>query len=200
MTILNPSPVTGVLETSASPSVRANYVRVAGVVIILLSAGAALLPFLGAISGAVAIGLLLLIAGVVEMLAARLRREVRSLAILAGAATAVAGLLFLSNAGEGLLSSVTVVAAWLLVRAAILFLTSRQAGGSVRMWIWISALTDLVLGLALVAGLSAMSIVVTLFGPAPQIVASFAWVLALSFIATGTLLLEVASCERALPA
>jgi hypothetical protein len=27
-------------------------------------------------------------------------------------------------------------------------------------------------------------------------VATFAWVLALSFVATGTLLLEVASCER----
>ena len=89
MTILNPSPVTGALETSVSQAGRANYIRVAGVVIILLSAGAALLPFLGAISGTVAIGLLLLIAGVVEMLAARLRREARSLAILAGAATAV---------------------------------------------------------------------------------------------------------------
>ena len=39
-------------------------------------------------------------------------------------------------------------------------------------------------------------VVVMLFGPTPTLVASFAWVLALSFVATGALLLEVASCER----
>jgi hypothetical protein len=35
-----------------------------------------------------------------------------------------------------------------------------------------------------------------LFGPTPAIVATFAWILALSFVATGLLLLEVASCAR----
>ena len=185
------------VSPSAGPrAVRADLIRAAGVVILLLSAGAALLPFLGPISGTVAIGMLLLLAGIVEMFAGSLRHQTRSLAILAGAATAAAGLLFLLNDRGQLLSSVWVVAAWLLARAAILFMTSLRSGGSVKMWIRISALTDLGLGLALLAGLSVVSLVVTLFGPAPQIVASFAWVLALSFIATGTLLLEVAGCDR----
>jgi len=177
-------------------STSATYlIRAAGIVIILLSAGAALLPFLGQISGTVAIGMLLLLAGILEMFAGSLRQQTRSLAILAGATTAVAGLLFLLNGRGELLSSVTVVAAWLVARAAILFMASRLSSGSVRMWVRISALTDLVLGLALLAGLSVVGLVVTLFGPAPQVVASFAWVLALSFVATGTLLLEVASSE-----
>ena len=181
--------------STLNPS-RAYLIRAAGIVIILLSAGAALLPFLGPISGTAAIGMLLLLAGIVEMFAGSLRYQTRSLAILAGVTTGVAGLLFLLNARGELLSNVTVVAAWLLARAAILFLTGGLSSGSVKMWIRISALTDLTLGLVLMAGLSVMSIVVTLFGAAPPIVASFAWVLALSFIATGTLLLEVASCEN----
>jgi len=39
-------------------------------------------------------------------------------------------------------------------------------------------------------------LLVTLFGPTPQMVASFAWILAISFVITGMLLLEIASCER----
>ena len=169
--------------------------RAAGVVIISLSGGAALLPFLSPNSGTITIGLLLLLAGIVEMFAASLRGELRGHATLAGATTAVAGLLFLFNAGGELLSNISVVAAWLLARAGILFLTSLLSSGSVRMWTRISALTDLGLGLALVAGFSVVGLVVTLFGPAPEIVASFAWVLALSFVATGALLMEVGSCE-----
>ena len=185
-----------------SPSARGfflgssdNLTRAAGVIIISLSAGAALLPFLSPNSGTVTVGMLLLLAGIAEMFAATLRRELRGHATSAGAATTVAGLLFLFNARGELLSNISVVAAWLLARACILLLTSQLSSGSVRMWIRVSALTDLGLGLALVAGLSVVGLVVTLFGPAPQVVASFAWVLALSFVATGTLLLEVASCE-----
>ena len=56
--------------------------------------------------------------------------------------------------------------------------------------------TDFVLGLVLLIGLSLSTVVVLLFGPTPAVVASFAWIVALSFVATGLLLLEVASCER----
>jgi hypothetical protein len=46
-------------------------------------------------------------------------------------------------------------------------------------------------------GLSVATIVISLFGPTQPLVASFAWVLAASFIVNGLMLLEVASCERA---
>ena len=48
----------------------------------------------------------------------------------------------------------------------------------------------------LILGLHIATFVIALFGDTPPLIASFAWVLALSFVVTGTLLLEVASCER----
>jgi hypothetical protein len=60
----------------------------------------------------------------------------------------------------------------------------------------LSAGMDLVLAVLLVAGLSISAIVVSIFGPTPTLVASFAWVLAASFVVNGMLLLEVASCAR----
>ena len=73
---------------------------------------------------------------------------------------------------------------------------SRRLHGSVRLWTSVASATDFVLALVLLVGLSLSSVVVLLFGPTPAIVASFAWIVALSFVATGLLLLEVASCER----
>jgi hypothetical protein len=142
-----------------------------------------------------AIGILLLTAGAVETIAGTMRHETRALAMIAGAATALAGLMFLFNTSGQLLSSVTVVTIWLFARAAILALTSARAHGRVKAWLQVSAITDTGLGVALLAGLSVMTLVVLLFGPVPQLITSFAWVLALSFLATGTLLIEVASCE-----
>jgi hypothetical protein len=55
---------------------------------------------------------------------------------------------------------------------------------------------DLVLGVVLLFGLSIAPLIVILFGPTPPMVATFAWVLALSLVVTGILLLEVARCER----
>ena len=59
-----------------------------------------------------------------------------------------------------------------------------------------SAATDVALGLLLLVGLSIATLIVTLFGPTTEMVASFAWILAISFVVTGGLLLEIASCER----
>jgi hypothetical protein len=55
---------------------------------------------------------------------------------------------------------------------------------------------DFLLAVLLIAGLSIATIIVSVFGPTPQLIASFAWVLAASFVVNGLLLLEVASCER----
>jgi hypothetical protein len=60
----------------------------------------------------------------------------------------------------------------------------------------LSAGMDFLLAALLVAGLSIATIVVSIFGPTAQLIASFAWVLAASFAVNGLLLLEVASCEK----
>ena len=175
---------------------RPGLLTAAGIAIILLSAGAALLPFVDRISGVRVVGTLLVAAGVVEMFAASLRDQTRFLALVAGAVTTFAGALFLLNPVIKFLPTISIVTAWLIVRSLILGVTTLRAHGSVRMWIAISAATDLALGLLLLVGLSISTLIVTLFGPTPQLVASFAWILAVSFVATGMLLLEIASCER----
>lgn len=177
-----------------SDRTRARGIRVAGIAIILLSAGAALLPA-GKTISADMIGGLLIAAGLIETVAGSLRLKVRPMAMAAGVVTALAGVLFIINPETHFFPMVTPVIAWLLIRSVILAVASRGAGGSVRTWTGLSAGVDLLLAFLLVAGLSISTIVVSLFGPTPELVASFAWVLAASFVANGVLLLEVASCE-----
>jgi uncharacterized membrane protein HdeD (DUF308 family) len=168
----------------------------AGIAIIVLSAGAAALPFVDRVSGVRVVGSLLLASGIVEMLAGTLRHQTKLLAMLAGAVTTLAGALFLLNPVIKFLPTITIVTAWLIIRSLILAVTTVRARGSVRRWIAISAATDFALGLLLLVGLSISTLIVALFGPTPQMIASFAWILALSFVVTGMLLLEIASCER----
>ena len=112
----------------------------------------------------------------------------------AGGVTALAGLLFVINPETHFFPTVTPVIAWLVIRSMILAVASRETGGSVRMWTGLSAGMDFLLAVLLIAGLSISTIVVSVFGPTPELVASFAWVLAASFVVNGMLLLEVASC------
>lgn len=174
---------------------HARATSVAGFAIIALAAGAALLPAEKGISSDV-LGALLLAAGLIEMVAGSLRRETRTLAMSAGGITAAAGVIFLLNSDARFFPTVTIVIAWLVLRAAVLAMTSVEVKSGVRRWTIIAAGTDFALGLIMLIGLSLSTAVVLIFGPTPELVASFAWVLALSFVATGTLLLEVASCER----
>lgn len=174
---------------------RARGLQVAGFAIILLSAGAALLPAEKGVSADV-VGALLVAAGLIETVAGSLRREVRTLAMAAGVITALAGVLFIINPETQLFPNVTLVIGWLILRSFILAYACTHLAGSVRTWMALSAGMDFLLAVLLIAGLSIAAIVVSLFGPTPQLVASFAWVLAASFIVNGMLLLEVAGCER----
>jgi uncharacterized membrane protein HdeD (DUF308 family) len=169
---------------------------IAGVAIILLGTGAAALPFVDRLSGNRVVGSLLLAAGVVEMLGALLRNQTRFLALVAGGVTTLAGALLLTNPLTHFLPTISIVTVWLLARGVVLALSILQVRGSVRRWIAISAATDVALGLLLLVGLSISTLIVSLFGPTPEMIASFAWILAISFVVTGMLLLEIASCER----
>ena len=174
---------------------RARGLRVAGIAIILLSAGAALLPA-GKTIPSDMVGGLLVAAGLIETIAGSMRREARSFAMAAGVVTTLAGLLFILNPETHFFPTVVPIIGWLLVRSVILVLSISQTNGSIRIWTAISAGMDFLLATLLVAGLSISTIVISVFGPTRELVASFAWVLAASFIANGLMLLEVASCER----
>jgi len=173
---------------------RARALRVAGIAIILLAIGAALLPAGKRISSDM-IGGLLISAGMIEAVAGSLRRDVRPYAMAAGGVTALAGLLFIVNPETHFFPTVTPVIAWLFLRSVILAVASRETEGAVRMWTGLSAGVDFVLALLMITGLSISTFVISVFGPTPELVASFAWVLAASFVVNGMLLLEVASCE-----
>jgi uncharacterized membrane protein HdeD (DUF308 family) len=180
-----------------SDAKRATLISLAGIAIILLSAGAALLPATNGLKDSVVIGSLLLAAGILELLAGTLRRELKPFAKAAGAVTALTGLLFILNPTAHFFPTVTLIIVWLVIRSLILAAASRRAADdSVRTWTSLSAGMDFLLALLLVAGLSIATIVISLFGPTPPLIASFAWVLAASFIVNGLMLLEVASCER----
>ena len=179
-----------------SDRAAARGIRVAGFAIIALGVGAALTPASKALSADV-IGALLIAAGLIETIAGSLRRDVRSYAMAAGGVTTFAGLLFVFGSETHFIPTVTPIIAWLLIRSLILAYAATHVRGSVRMWMALSGGMDFVLAALLIAGLSITSVVVSVFGPTPQLIASFAWVLAASFVVNGLLLLEVASCVRA---
>lgn len=178
-----------------SDVVRARALRVAAVAVILLGVGAALLPA-GKTIHSDLIGGLLVAAGLIEAIAGSMRREARPFAMASGVVTTLAGLLFVLNPETHFFPSVWPVIGWLLIRSLILVGALTETGGSVRRWTAISAGMDFLLAVLLIAGLSTSTIVVSLFGPTRELVASFAWVLAASFVVNGLMLLEVASCER----
>ena len=178
---------------------RARALRVAGIAIILLGAGAAFLPAGKTIASDI-IGGLLIAAGAIETVAGSLRRESRTFAMAAGIVTAAAGLLFIVSPEAHFFPRVFPIVGWLVVRSLILGVSLMRVDGSVRRWTAISAGLDLMLGVLLIAGLSIATIVISVFGPTPELIAAFAWVLAASFVVNGLMLMEVASCERELAA
>jgi len=182
-----------------SERTRLRALRVAGIAVILLGASAALLPA-GKTIPSDMIGGLLIAAGLIETIAGTLRREVRAYAMAAGIVTALAGLLFVLNPETHFFPTVWPIIAWLLVRSVVLAAAAVETRGSVRTWTGLSAGVDFLLAILLITGLSISTIVISVFGPTRELVATFAWVLAASFIVNGLLLLEVASCEQEAPA
>jgi uncharacterized membrane protein HdeD (DUF308 family) len=178
-----------------SEQTKARALRLAGILVILLGVAAAFLPAGKTISSDM-IGGLLIAAGLTETIAGSLRRYVRSFAMAAGIVTALAGLLFIINPETHFFPRVWPIIGWLLLRGLVLGAASVETRRSVRLWTALSAGMDLLLAVLLIAGLSIATIVISLFGPTRELVASFAWILAASFVVNGLMLLEVASCER----
>lgn len=154
------------------------------------------MPIIDGRASAAVVGSLLLVAGLVEGFAGRLHRQAKGLSALAGAVTTLAGLLFVLNPVGHFFPTAFLVTGWLIVRFIILVFAGFYSSGSVRMWTVASAAMDFSLAVILLMGLSLSSLIITLFGPTTEVVAGFAWILALSFVVTGAMLLEIASCER----
>ncbi len=172
---------------SATPARRTSGL-VPGLLTLLLAALALLLPVIHWAPRGGVVGWLLFLAGLAELAFASQHRPgpVGTAATGAGLVTAAAGLLFIVQPYAHFFRIADVVMAWLLVRGAWMLVAAlRMRGSRPVKWVALSGTADLLLGLALVAGLPVAAFVISLFGPTPELVASFALILAASFLATG---------------
>jgi uncharacterized membrane protein HdeD (DUF308 family) len=176
---------------------RPRVILLSGIATLILGVAALLLPLIRHLPGGAVVGCLLLLAGLLEFVAgsARASSEARRRAMMAGGFTSLAGLLFLLDVFIPFFAANYLVIGWLLLRGALLL---HLAGGStapVRGFVRFGGFADIALGLILLAGLPIAALVVALFGPTPEVVASFALVFAASFLVTGLVLLLVARTE-----
>ena len=134
------------------------------------------------------VGWLLLLSGIAEIAFGTARGGARAAmtAIVAGLLTATAGLIFVARPLAPYFSVANVVTLWLALRGLWVLAASwsGEAQG-LRSWLAFSGLVDLMLAFLLVSGVHVSLLVVTLFGPTPEIVARFSLILAASFLATG---------------
>jgi uncharacterized membrane protein HdeD (DUF308 family) len=172
---------------------------VAGCVTLLLAAVAFFLPEIDWAPTGGIVGWLLLVAGAAEF-AFGTRRGADYLgtaAMTSGALTAAAGLIFITNPFAGYFPVANVVTVWLLVRGAMVLAIALGAFQSrIGRWLALSGGADLLLGGALLAGLSTSLLVVSLFGATREIVARFSLILAASFLITGLAQIAIALLKQ----
>ncbi len=145
------------------------------------------------------VGWLLFLAGLVELaFGARLRRHAAGKAALgAGLLTTLAGLLFVINPWAGFSPVANIVIFWLLFRGSwLLAMAVKWRESRSRSWLALIGAVDLMLGFALLIGLQIGALAVALFGPTPEIVARFAWILAASLFVTAISQAGVALLHR----
>ena len=113
---------------------RKYVIRTAGMTIILLALGAALLPMERGFSGRLVVGWLLVAAGVVELIAAMARRIHKPSAAIAGAATVLAGLRLTLDANANFFPVLNMVILWLIIRTAALAFAASRSQPPLRGW------------------------------------------------------------------
>lgn len=184
-------------STVRPPAARRNsrFLAAAGIVILFVGLGAALLPVLDPLATAQIIGGMMIVAGAVEAAAGTLRRRNGLASLFPGLVTILAGALFATGRFDNFLAAVQLVIGWLALRSAVLLLAGFEVSSRVRYWTFVSAGSDLALAAIFFAGLSASTFSIALFGLSLDVVRGFAVVLAVSFVTTAMLLIEIAASE-----
>ena len=168
-------------------------IRAAGYAVILASAAAALLPAGEFENGPIIVGSLMLFVGLLEILGNLLRASGRRAGTAAGLASVAAGALIFAQPVSSFLTTVYVFIGWLLVRALLLGISAIENVGPIRRLTSMAAVVDLILAGVVWTGLTASTLVIALFGPTKPIIADFAWVVTISFVGSGLLLVKLAS-------
>lgn len=171
-------------------------IRAAGLAVILASAVAALLPAPDFDNGPMIVGGLMFIVGLFEILGNLLRVTGRRAGIAAGLASVCAGVLIFAQPVTSFVTTVYVLIAWLLMRGLLLSFSAIENAGPVRRATMLAAAMDFLLAAIVWTGLTASALVIALFGPTKPIIADFAWILALSFVSAGLLLVKIANEQQ----
>jgi uncharacterized membrane protein HdeD (DUF308 family) len=173
-------------------------IRAAGYAVILASAVAAFLPVGNFANGPQIVGGLMLVVGLLEVLANLLRASAKRAATAAGVASIGAGLLVIFQPTTNFITTIHVFIGWLLLRGLLLSVSAAESLGTMRRAAMVVAAVDFVLAAIVWTGLTASALVIALFGPTKQVIADFAWILAISFVAAGLLLVKSASDQAAI--
>jgi len=171
---------------------RTLLIRLAGIAIMLLAAGAVLLPIAQHIPGRTIVGMMLIAAGAIELAAVFARPAHRLSQGIAAGASLLAGLRLELDPGANFFTVLNLVILWLVVRAGALLFSGLRAPRPICNWMLIAAAVDFLLAVLLLGGLPVAVLIYGLFGQTEEIIATFAWVLAASFVATGLLLVATA--------
>lgn len=171
-------------------------IRGAGALIILLAFASALLPLAQHIPGRTIVGSMLIAAGAIELAAVFARSGHRLAHAIAAGASLAAGLRLVLDPGANFFTVLNLVILWLVVRAAALFALALRSRGPICTWIYFAAAVDFLLAVFLLGGLPVAVLIYGLFGQTGEIVATFAWILAASFVASGLLLIAGATDDR----
>lgn len=170
-------------------------IRAAGVVIFLLAFASALLPVASDIPARTVIGLMLIAAGAIEMTAVVARRGHHLSAGIAAGASILIGLRLATDPDANFVAVLNSVILWLVIRSAALFFSARHSEAPLTGWVYLAAAVDFLLAVLLLAGLPVAVLVYGLFGVTDEILATFAWIFAISFVAAGWLLMAAAPLE-----
>ena len=104
-------------------------------------------------------------------------------------ATVLAGIRLVADPRASFFPVLNMVILWLVVRSAALAYAAMRCKAPLQGFFFLSAVTDFLLAVLLLAGIPIALVVAGLFGQTSEIIETFAWVLAASFVATGVLLI-----------
>ncbi|HEU5481671.1 MAG TPA: DUF308 domain-containing protein [Sphingomicrobium sp.] len=178
---------------------RWEWAIASGCLTLLLAVIAFFLPTIEFLPRGGVVGWLLFLSGIAEFAfgAKRSSDAIRVAVFGSALMTMLAGLFFITNPLAGYFPVSNIVTVWLLLRGAwVLAMAARVNNKELGFWLGFDGATDIVFGLALLVGLSVATLVVTLFGPTPIIVAKFAFILAASFAITGISQIAIGLIQR----
>jgi uncharacterized membrane protein HdeD (DUF308 family) len=172
-----------------------------GIFKLLIAALALSLPLLANRPLPMWVGGMLLAGGLAELAVGWTARHsvVGKVAFGSGTMTVIAGLFFMGAVGMGLPQLTVLTIAWLAARGLIsgVLAFNWRSSRAARMLLLLRGAADLILALALLAGVSVAQIAFILFGGTPAMVIGFLVIVAISFGIAGVGLVAIAIAERA---